>query len=55
MEIGPGIQTLVDTCAGVRKGERDLIVTGTGMDQGMGPPEAVRAFLERRKPRFVGA
>jgi leucyl aminopeptidase (aminopeptidase T) len=35
MEMIPGIRTLVDTCAGVRAGERVLIITDTGMDQGI--------------------
>jgi leucyl aminopeptidase (aminopeptidase T) len=35
MAIAPGVRTLVDTCAGVKKGERVLIVTDTGMDQGI--------------------
>ena len=35
MDIAPGVRTLVDTCAGVKAGERVLIVTDTGMDQGI--------------------
>jgi leucyl aminopeptidase (aminopeptidase T) len=35
MEIVPGVKTLVDTCAGVKRGERVLIITDTGMDQGI--------------------
>jgi leucyl aminopeptidase (aminopeptidase T) len=35
MEIMPGVKTLVDTCAGVKNGERVLIVTDTGADQGI--------------------
>jgi hypothetical protein len=47
MDIAPGVRTLVDTCAGVKAGERVLIVTDTGMDQGI-----VARSRARRPPRW---
>lgn len=40
MAIAPGIKMIVDTCAGIKPGEKVLIITDTGMD-----PAIIRAML----------